>query len=196
MNNSFENSATAFSNFSDEQLVGLVKQGQSGAFNALYARYLPKIRSMVYPFQGLGYDFDDLIQEATIGFFTAIDTFHSTAGATFSTFCYLCMRRLLITLLRSKTKKGAVPQSCILYDCETIAAETQMQPEQAYITKESYLALKQKLQKALSPFEKQVLTDYLQGLDYRAIAEKHQKPAKSVDNALQRIRAKLRRLTQ
>lgn len=196
MSNSSKSQPQAFSGYSDEQLVALVKQGQSGAFSALYARYLPKIRSMVYPFQGLGYDFEDLVQEATIGFFTAIEAFNAAANAAFSTFCYVCMRRLLITLLRSKTKKSAIPQSCIIYDCTALPATAQMQPEQAYIAKESYLALKARLQQSLSPFEKQVLTDYLQGLDYRAIAEKRQRSAKSVDNALQRIRAKLRLLTQ
>jgi len=47
----------------------------------------------------------------------------------------------------------------------------------------------------LSTFEQQVLTYYLEGMDYTAIAKKMQKPPKSVDNALQRIRSKAARLT-
>lgn len=145
---------------------------------------------MVYPFQGLGLDLEDLIQEATIGFFSAIEAYNGSTP--FSAFCYVCMRRVLITLLRSKNKKSAVPQNSIIYDCDFIAAQPTFEPEQAYLAKESYALLKKRIATQLSPFEQQVLTAYLQGQNYGAIAVALGKSPKSVDNALQRIRAKLR----
>ena len=84
----------------DEELVMLIQNSSDDlAFKILYERYLPKIRTMTYSFQGLGYDIDDLVQEATIGFFTAINVYDNKSSA-FSTFCYTCMRRMLISLLR------------------------------------------------------------------------------------------------
>lgn len=174
----------------DEQLVSLARQGHNEAFNVLYLRYLPKVRSMAYPFQGLGLDLEDLIQEATIGFFSAIEAYNGSTP--FSAFCYVCMRRVLITLLRSKSKKSTVPQNSIIYDCDFITAQPTTEPEQAYLAKESYALLKQRIATQLSPFEQQVLTLYLQGASYSEIAATLGKSQKSVGNALQRIRAKLR----
>ena len=44
----------------------------------------------------------------------------------------------------------------------------------------------------LSKLEKQVLDEYLTGASYEVIGERLGKPPKSIDNAVQRIRAKLR----
>lgn len=178
-----------YSNCSDEELVALIQQGDEVAFNHLYQKYLPKIRSMVYPFQGLGYDIEDLVQEATIGFFSAIDVYNASTAA-FSTFCYICMRRMLISLLRSNTKKGAADYAMI-YEVNDFAQHS-ANPEQQYIAKEEFFALKNKLNARLSPLEKSVLAYYISGMDYSAIAKRLNKTTKSVDNALQRIRTKLR----
>ena len=53
--------------------------------------------------------------------------------------------------------------------------------------------LRSAIEKNLSPFECRVLDLYLSGLDYLQIAEELERPAKSKDNALQRIRAKVNR---
>lgn len=67
----------------------------------------------------------------------------------------------------------------------------QLNPEEIVIGRENADNLSKRIQKVLSPFENQVLDLYLQGMDYRKIAERIGKPAKSVDNALQRIRSKI-----
>ena len=67
----------------------------------------------------------------------------------------------------------------------------QLNPEEIVIGRESADNLKKRICKVLSPFENQVLKFYLQGMDYRKIAKKLEKPNKSVDNALQRIRGKI-----
>lgn len=185
----------AFTTLSDEQLVQLSKAGEDSAFNLLYARYLPKIRSMVYPFQGLGFDLEDLMQEATIGFFSAIDAYDGSVSA-FSTFCYVCMRRMMLSLLRSGRKKTAVPRDCMIYELDDIAGSAASEPEFCYIAKESYAVLKQQLEQCLSHYEKAVLSAFLRGMDYENIANSLGKSVKSVDNALQRVRAKLRFLCE
>ena len=47
------------------------------------------------------------------------------------------------------------------------------------------------LEKALSPMERRVLSLYLDGLSYPQIAARIEKPLKSVDNAMQRVKHKL-----
>ena len=56
---------------------------------------------------------------------------------------------------------------------------------------EDYQSLFASLEQLLSPMEKQVCDLYLQGMDYRQVAEYMGKSPKSIDNALQRIRKKI-----
>ena len=96
---------SAIKNLSDEELVRLIRLTDNDAFIKLYERYLPKIRAMAFSFQGLGYDIDDLVQEATLGFYSAIQAY-DFKSASFSTFCYTCTRRMLIALVRKGFKKS------------------------------------------------------------------------------------------
>ena len=67
-------------------------------------------------------------------------------------------------------------------------------PESIVLDKEHTEDMKQKIRHACSVFENHVLDLYMQGYDYRKIAEMMDKPPKSIDNALQRIRAKVKDL--
>ena len=51
-----------------------------------------------------------------------------------------------------------------------------------------------KINKILSPLELSVLFEYLEGHSYQEIAENLDKDIKAVDNAIQRIKKKLRYL--
>ena len=176
----------------DDELVRLVKLSDEIAFKYLYEKYLPKIRTMVYSFQGLGYDREDLIQEATVGFYSAIYAY-DFSSASFSTFCYICMRRMLLALVKKNFRKGNVPDEFLVsMNTDDILLDSGvLDPEQEYIAKESYYRLQEKISELLSDFEREVLLAYLKGLDYGTISRKLNVSVKSVDNALQRARKKL-----
>lgn len=181
-----------YNNLSDEKLVNLIRLSDDQAFEYLYERYLPKIRTMTYSFQGLGYDLEDLLQEATIGFFTAINVYDFKSSS-FSTFCYICMRRMLVTLLRKNNRKKSLPETSVIYTDETLFnIPTFNNPELDYIAKEDFNRFKSRILKELSVTEREVLYYYLLGFNYKTIAERLNVDKKSVDNALQRIRRKLR----
>ena len=177
----------------DEELVMLIQNSSDDlAFKILYERYLPKIRTMTYSFQGVGYDIDDLVQEATIGFFTAINVYDNKSSA-FSTFCYTCMRRMLISLLRKANRKRNLPDSSVIYTDENFfKIPYANDPESEYIAHEDFERLKERINSELSSAEREVLHLYLLGFDYTKIAGILKISKKSVDNALQRIRKKLR----
>lgn len=182
-----------YSDFSDEQLVLLARREDETAFSVLYERYLPKIRGITYSFYGLGFEADDLAQEAAIGFFTAIHMYKE-GYASFSTFCNLCMRRMLVALLRKKNRKKEIPQNLLFNENDLsfkTSALTDESPEQLIIAKEDYYILQNKITNKLSKLEKNVLFAYLCGYDYAGIAEKLCISKKSVDNALKRIRSKM-----
>nr|MCR5545292.1 LuxR C-terminal-related transcriptional regulator [Lachnospiraceae bacterium] len=52
----------------------------------------------------------------------------------------------------------------------------------------------EKIQSVLSPMENKVLELYLKGMDYKTIGESLGKEEKSIDNAVQRIRNKVKKL--
>lgn len=179
-------------NLSDEKLVEMIRLSDDEAFEYLYERYLPKIRTMTYSFQGLGYDLDDLLQEATIGFFTAINVYDFKSSS-FSTFCYICMRRMLVALLRKNNRKKNLCDASVIYTDEALfSIPASNNPELDYIAKEDFSRFKTRILTELSVTERDVLYFYLSGLDYKAIAARLSIDKKSVDNALQRIRRKLR----
>ncbi len=182
----------SYIDFSDEELVRLIQKSDETAFKILYEKYLPKIRTMTYSFQGLGYDVEDLVQEATIGFFTAINVYNFKDSA-FSTFCYTCMRRMLISLVRKAGRKKALPNSSIIYTDESFFDLVAVSdPESEYIAREGFERLKDRINTELSPFERDVLYYYLLDFDYSEISNVLKTSKKSVDNAIQRIRQKLR----
>lgn len=74
-----------------------------------------------------------------------------------------------------------------------IPAALEMSPEELFIDRENVEGLEQAIEKELSGFEKQVLDLYITGMSYNQIARVLGKDGKSTDNALQRIKAKLRR---
>ena len=64
-------------------------------------------------------------------------------------------------------------------------------PEELYISREEEAERLNALAQKLSPLERKILTLFLHGLSYREISEQVGRPAKSVDNAIQRIRRKV-----
>lgn len=178
-----------YNNLSDEKLVSMTRSGDDDAFKALYERYLPKIKTMSYSFQSLSYDIEDLIQEATLGFYTAINAFDESQ-ASFSSFSYLCMRRMLIALLKKSVRKKEIPNNCIV-KLEDFSMVVDNNPEQIIIANEDFKHLKSKIFSELSELEREVLFKFINGLDYRTIANDMGISHKSVDNALQRVKKKL-----
>ena len=79
---------------------------------------------------------------------------------------------------------------------EQLEMETNNNPEELFIDKERMLMLVHELNERLSDMERRVLHLHLQGEDYRSIAELLDKSPKSIDNALQRIRQKMRTILE
>ena len=65
-------------------------------------------------------------------------------------------------------------------------------PENLFISQEDREDFKRKVNETLSKMEQEVLSYYLQGFRYEQIAEAMGKEPKAVDNALQRLKKKLK----
>ena len=77
-----------------------------------------------------------------------------------------------------------------------LASEVETNPEQLFIDKENVADIEAIIDKELSSFEKQVLDLYITGMSYSQIARVLSRDEKSTDNALQRLKAKLRKAVE
>ena len=177
--------------FTDEQLIEIHKKGDHTVFEIIYARYKNMIRSLARGLFLVGGDNEDLMQEGVLGLLNAVNTFN---GATsFSTYAYTCIKNSMLTAVNSAQSKRNTP----LNTSVPIATQTDeflnlyLDPEDEIIGKESERELMQKITQGLSLFESTVLKLFLEGLSYVEIGEKLNKTAKSIDNALQRIKRKI-----
>ena len=196
-----ENSAQ----YSDEQLQALAAGGDPAAEELLISRFGPLVRSVVRPYFLAGSESEDLIQEGMIGLISAIRSYRAEGGASFRTYAALCVRRRVFSALRASAGKRSVSlDDCLSlesppFDNDQANAFSQLQtpfcrgPEDEIIDRENASSFWNDFLKCLSKLEAQILDYYLKGLSYQEIASEIRKPAKSIDNAVQRVRKKLTR---
>lgn len=180
-----------FSNQPDEVLWQRAAQGDASAEETLIRRYYHLIRSCIRPLFLSGGDSEDLMQEGLLGLLSAIRAYRPEEEAAFKTFAEVCIRSRLLSAVRAAGRAKHRPLNTSLPLEEREAEPTD--PEALIIARESFEERLHQLSTQLSDFERQVLLRYLNGLSYSEIAALTHRSAKSVDNAVQRIRRKLTR---
>ena len=185
-----------YTQLEDNDLVSFARKGYEDATAELLRRYIPLVRSRASVFTSLDFEYDDMCQEGMIGLYGAIRSFDPENGAPFSAFARLCVDRMLVAVLRSSSRQRKIPRNRItdLDDASRLEEKKGLSndPESAYIAKEEFDRFQQKANNELSSFEYQVLTAFLSGYNYTEISRQLSKSEKSVDNAMQRIRRKLK----
>ncbi len=183
---------------SDERLAVLAAGGDSAAFDELASRYILLVGLRASAFydesQALS-GLDDLGQEGFIGFIDAVRRYDESLGASFRTFAVLCIDRRMKSAIRAMLRKKKVPSSALVWldddSSPDIMASDTDNPENMVIATDEYRNLCQRIRQTASEFERRVLTLFLSGMSYHAIAERLSSSEKAVDNALQRLRKKL-----
>lgn len=183
----------------DEELIALSHAGREGAADLLLVRYKPLVLKLSRTRFLAGGDRDDLIQEGMIGLYKAIRDYDPARETKFMTFAALCIDRQILRAIEAsqREKNRALNDSVLLGDGEIEAglSEAQESPETIVLLRERTDERLARLRDVLSRLEKQVLALYLEGLDYREIAERLGRTPKQTDNALQRIRRKSQELS-
>lgn len=178
-------------NLTDNQLIELINSGEYKYLQFLINRYMPYIISVASRYNAGGLDTEDFIQEGILAIFSAVKSFDSEK-ASFKTFVTLCIDRAMYTALSKATGAAKhIPDSLISPIDDIELADTNS-PESIIIEKENYDALANSIKKELSDFEYRILCEFLSGKSYADIAETLQVTVKSVDNALRRIRTKIK----
>lgn len=185
---------------SDEQLAVLAQQGDAAAETQLLEKYKPLVRARAREMYLAGGDRDDLIQEGMLGLFKAVRSYDPEREASFSTYATLLVARQIYNAVAAaqRQKHQALNHSVSMTEIEEqqdgLLMGTAESPEAIVTDLENTRELKERIFERLSPMEKKVLEQYLEGYDYLQIASRMNRPPKSIDNALQRIRGKVSRL--
>ena len=186
-----------FSQYTDEELIAKLRQGEPEVMDYLIDKYKSMVRQKARVLYLVGGEQDDLIQEGMIGLFKAVRDYHAEKDASFRTFAQLCVDRQMYHAIQSSNRQKHQPlNSYVSMSSEEWENEVrtmlQQSPENIVIAQENAAHLESKIRNQLSKFENQVLDMYLDGDNYLTIADKMGKTPKSIDNALQRIRMKVK----
>ena len=186
-----------YDNISDEELISRLRDGENGIADYLMEKYKGLVRQKARAMYLIGGDTDDLSQEGMIGLFKAVRDYQPDREASFVTFARMCIDRQLYSAIQNSNRQKHMPLNCYVSlsqeDEETSVLDQWVEnPESIVIGQESMRDLQKKIFNSLSPMENKVLSYFLDGKTYVQIGEIMGKSAKSIDNALQRIRTKIR----
>lgn len=189
--------------FNDEELQHLASCGNDEAAEVLATRYQQMVRACARPFFLAGGDSEDLIQEGMLGFWYAILRFDASRGVSFKTFAEVCIRNRILSAIKSASSMKHTPLNDRISleavaednsaEARILPSDEAISPEEQVLARESVTEFFTTFAQSLSPLEQAVLHHFLEGLNYRDIADILSKDVKAIDNAVQRIRRKLSR---
>ncbi|HOJ35243.1 MAG: sigma-70 family RNA polymerase sigma factor [Clostridiales bacterium] len=180
-----------------EDLVLSAQKGDKEALDELIRIFSTAIKNAALSYNIASLDNDDLSQEGMLGFLSAVFSYRKGTGASFTTYANVCIENSIKSALRAATRqKHAILNNALPLEPLQSRATDKGNPEERYIAKENSEFLTEFLFHDLSEIERKALSFYLAGYDYSEIASTLGLTVKSVDNALQRVRRKLRKRKQ
>lgn len=169
-------------------LILAVQGGDGRAFEELFVLYMPLLLHEVSVFResfaGSSVCADDLYQEAALSLYLATMRFSKSHGASFGVFAKKCIYNKFISLLRRAQEVPLTLDSA----CAQRSLISPDVAELCFFERESAV-----FSAGLSALERRVLRYYLRGYSYAEIAQILGKDEKAVDNAMARVRRKLRK---
>ena len=196
--------AGRFDQLTDEEIVALAQGNDDEALTYLLDKYKNFVRSKARSYFLIGADHEDIVQEGMIGLFKAIRDFKPSRLSSFRAFAELCVKRQIITAIKTATLQKHIPLNSYIslnkpiYEedsdrtlLDVITEEGLSNPEDMMIDREDLSLIEGRIGQMLSDLEKDVLVRYMEGKSYVEIADEMHRHVKSIDNALQRIKRKL-----
>ncbi len=194
---------------SDEELYSLICESDEDAKDILFMKYKYIIDIVIkrYAFSGMkyGFEYKDLYQEALVGFSDALNSYKEDKNSSMATFITLCVDRKLQNTIR---KAGRIKNKFLLeslsldhiyeeYDvplCDIISDNNDNDPLNNITKDEDFDELVLFIEKSLSSSEYEVYKLLISGLNYNEIAGVLKRSPKQIDNAIQRIKNKVKEI--
>jgi RNA polymerase sporulation-specific sigma factor len=156
--------------------------------------------------KGTGLELSDLIQEGMLGFSDAIYNFQNDKETIFYTYAKTCVEIKILSQVISTTrlKRRILNESISIEASEEYEGvninqflkDERENPETLLISDEYINELVKKAEDVLTSFELAVFELKINNFEYKEIAEILDKDIKSIDNALQRIKVKMRNILE
>lgn len=194
-----------YQEYNDYELLNYVAEKNEDANNILFKKYEPLIISlatkMIKYVPSSGLEINDMIQEGMLGLSNAIEYFKVSKETLFYTYAKTCIERKMIDLVIStrRLKHRALNESVPILDEENeidlnyLISDSDNNPENILVKEEDEKELFEQANKVLTDLEMQVFELKLNGFEYKEIAEILELDYKKVDNALRRIKVKLKK---
>lgn len=192
-----------YSDMNDYELMYYVNENNDDARNIIIKKYEPLINSlatrMIKSCQYLGLEKSDLIQEGMIGLNHAMGYFNEQKDITFYTYAKTCIERKLISaIVSAKRLKHKNLNESISFDADEdgtmdfLLKDESSNPEKIVVNEEINNEKIELVKNKLTDFENQVFDLMLSYFNYKEIAEMLDKEPKQIDNAIQRIKVKVK----
>lgn len=175
-----------FGTVDDDKLIALIGKDEA-AYTELISRYIGTVRRIAHLYSFNASDCDDLISEGIVGLLSAVKTYESGRGTSFSTYAYSCVNNRILSALKKSSRIKKCEENI-----EGLELGESVSPESILFDREELGEVFSIIEKGLSKTEKSVFEEFLSGKSYQEIAKGLSIPLKSVDNALSRVRRKLR----
>ena len=191
-----------YSNLTEEELIEKLQNGEREVEDYLIEKYKGLVLKKAHALFIVGGEQEDLIQEGMIGLFKALRDYDSCKNASFFTFASICVERQIFKAVEMSGRLKNKPLNSYISLSEeenplvNTAGFASMDPESIVIDRENVKIMQEKIKQQLSVFENHVLDAYLDGKTYLQIAEEMEKSPKAIDNALQRIKSKIKKFIE
>lgn len=195
-----------YPDYSDSELFSMICEANEEAKEIIYNKYKyiidVIIKKYVYTAKKLGVEYNDLYQEGLVGFADALNHYDESKKVQLSTFLSLCVeRRLQNAVLKASRLKNKILLDSLSLDhvygehqipLSEMISEPMSDPAFGISKQEELDELLQKIKQNLSNNEYEVFNFLIHGLTYQDIALVLNKTPKQVDNAIQRLKNKIK----
>ncbi|HPB17293.1 MAG: sigma-70 family RNA polymerase sigma factor [Clostridia bacterium] len=187
-------------------IIEKAKKGDNSSMDYLLKEYSSLVRKKALGLFLIGADKDDLLQEGMIGLFKAILSYDEKRESSFDTFAALCINRQMFSAIKgaNRNKHKLLNEYISIYRDEDQADEKEhmdiaipdekFNPEIMVTETESLENLESIMHERLSSMENKVLDMLIEGHTIAFMSKSLEKDAKSIDNAIQRIKSKVRNI--
>ena len=198
-----------YRDYNDYELLSFISEKNEEASEVLFEKYRPLILATANRMLGYckntGLELNDLIQEGMLGLNLAMNSFDEEKDTSFYTYAKMCIERKIISqVVASRRLKHKVLNDSLSlentdennsdYVYDKSLTDNSYNPEEILFNGENEKDLVKEVSDILTDFEAQVFELKINGFDYKEIAEILDKDIKAIDNALQRIKVKIKKL--
>lgn len=178
----------------DEELAVLAANGDDESMARLISAVTPIAKAKATSHANARVPDEDLTQEGMLGFLDAVRTFDPARGSPFRAYAETCINNRILSAVRTNfNNKNAALSNAVPLEYE-VHEMSDNSTDPANIISEQYESeyIESLLRSGLSKLEKQVIELRLLNKSYSQISAELGCSEKTVDNALQRIRKKVR----